>query len=180
MNIAVIAGSNRKNATSTQLCRYIVKQLEEKGCQTKLFDLYAKPLPFYCPDEEQADENVRALLRTLAEADGIILATSEYHGSITGVLKNALDFAGFDQFDGKIVLSVSSAGGAVGVSSLQHLQTIVRNVHGINCPEWISIGGAQREFTPEGEPKDGKTKERVLRTLNYFTSMIAAFRGNAS
>lgn len=177
MKIAVVAGSNRKDSTSTTLCRYIVKELEGLGCTAILFDLHAKPLPFYSPDEEIRDANVVELLHTLREADGIVLATSEYHGSLTGVLKNALDFAGFDQFDGKVVLSVSSAGGAVGVSSLQHLQTIVRNVHGINCPEWISIGGAQREFTAEGEPKDPKTKERVLRTLSYFTKMIGAFRG---
>lgn len=177
MNIVIVAGSNRKNATSTQLCRYIAGQLEQRGAEVSLFDLYEQPLPFYCPDHEITDENVKALLQLLKGADGIVLATSEYHGSLTGVLKNALDFAGFDQFDGKIVLSVSSAGGPVGVSSLQQMQTIVRNVHGINCPEWISVGGAQREFTPEGEPKDDKTRERVLRTLHYFVQMIGSFRG---
>ncbi|CAG7625179.1 FMN-dependent NADPH-azoreductase [Paenibacillus solanacearum] len=176
MKFMIVSGSNRKDATSTQLCRYIERLLRESGHEAALFDLWEKPLPFYTKDSQPEDANVSELKQGLLEADGIVLATPEYHGSLSGVLKNALDFAGFDHFDGKIVLSVSSAGGAVGVSSLQHLQTIVRNVHGINCPEWISIGGAQRTFSPDGVPEDEKTRERVQRTLNYFTKMVRTFR----
>ncbi|SDC21874.1 NAD(P)H-dependent FMN reductase [Paenibacillus sp. UNCCL117] len=176
MNIAIVAGSNRREATSTKLCRYIAGILASQGVQAELYNLYEKPLPFYCGDAEQVSESVEAWKEFLNRADGIILATPEYHGSLTGVLKNALDFAGFDQFDGKPVLSISSAGGAVGVSSLQQLQTIVRNVHGINCPEWISIGGAQRMFTEEGEPEDAKTRERILRTVGYFIKMTNLLR----
>ncbi|WP_159881341.1 NADPH-dependent FMN reductase [Paenibacillus puerhi] len=176
MNIAIVAGSNRREATSTKLCRYIAEVLTSKGAQVELYDLYERPLPFYCSDDEQVSEPVEAWKACLNRADAIVLATPEYHGSLSGVLKNALDFAGFDQFDGKPVLSVSSAGGAVGVSSLQQLQTIVRNVHGINCPEWISIGGAQRQFTAEGEPEDAKTRERILRTVDYFIKMTGLLR----
>jgi len=174
--ITIVAGSNRMNSTSTQLCRHLCKILEGMGCQVTLLPLFELPLPFYIPRVSSDDANVAVLLNSLREADGIVLATPDYHGAPSGILKNALDFAGFDEFDGKVVLSVSSAGGAVGVSSLQQLQTIVRNVHGVNCPEWISIGGDQRVFTPEGEPANDKTRERVLRTLTYFVSMVKTFR----
>lgn len=172
MNVFILAGSNRKQATSTMISRYIGSIMEGQGIRTTIFDLYEKPLPFYCTDIETTDAHVNELKQGLLAADGIVLATPEYHGSLSGALKNALDFVGFDHFDGKPVLSVSSAGGAVGVSSLQHLQTIVRNVHGINCPEWISIGGMQRTFTAGGEPEDAKTRERVKRTVQYFVSLI--------
>ncbi|MDF2962235.1 MAG: arsenic resistance protein ArsH [Paenibacillus sp.] len=175
-HITIIAGSNRMNSTSTQLCRYLQTVLEDMGCQVTLLPLFELPLPFYRPGVVSDDANVSVLVRSLREADGIVLATPDYHGGPSGILKNALDFVGFDEFDGKVVLSVSSAGGAVGVSSLQQLQTIVRNVHGVNCPEWISIGGEQRSFTPDGVPSNEKTRERVLRTLNYFVSMVKTFR----
>lgn len=176
MNITIVSGSNRKNATTTQLTRYLKRVLESKECQVTLIELNELPLPFYSPDLEHHDGNLEFFKKSLNAADGIILATPEYHGAPSGVLKNALDHVGFEQFDGKVVLSVSSAGGAVGVSSLQQLQTIVRNVHGVNCPEWISIGGEQRAFTLEGEPADSKTKERVQRTLSYFLTMVLSFR----
>jgi azobenzene reductase len=174
--ITIIAGSNRSNATSTQLCRHLQRVLEEMGCAVTLLPLFELPMPFYRPRTPSEDPNVATFLQSLRDADGIVLATPDYHGAPSGILKNALDYAGFDEFDGKVVLSVSSAGGAVAVSSLQQLQTIVRNVHGINGPEWISIGGDQRTFTPEGEPENEKIRERVTKTLNYFVGMVKTFR----
>ncbi|NHN31265.1 NADPH-dependent FMN reductase [Paenibacillus agricola] len=173
--ITIISGSNRAQATTTQLCSYLQQVLESKGCLVTLLDLYVMPLPLYSPDVVCEDANLAILRNSLNEADGIILATPEYHGAPSGVLKNALDFVGSAQFSGKVVLSVSSTGGPVGVSSLQQLQTIVRSVHGINCPEWISIGGENRTFTPEGEPVNEKLRERALHTLQYFVKMVEAF-----
>jgi azobenzene reductase len=176
MNIFLLAGSNRKEASSTLLCRYIAAQLQQNGHSATVFDLNEKPIPFYSPDAESADANLKEMKQGLLQADGIVLATPEYHGGPSGVLKNALDHVGFDYFDGKVVLSVSSAGGSIGVSSLQQLQTMVRNVHGINCPEWISIGAEQRSFTADGEPADAKTKARVEKTVAYFVKLLSTVR----
>jgi hypothetical protein len=77
----------------------------------------------------------------------------------------------FEHFDSKAVLSISSAGGAVGVSSLTQLQTMIRNVHGINCPEWISIGSDQRSFNEHGEPELPKVKQRTLRVVHSFLEL---------
>lgn len=172
LKIAIIAGSNRKGSTSTKLCTYLQKQLDARGCTVTLYDLYVHPIPFFSPDErDKRDDHLHKLFKTTEEADGIILSTPDYHGGISGVLKNALDYLGGDQFREKPVLSVSSAGGAVGVSSLLHLQAIVRNVHGINCPEWISIGGEQRQFDEQGTPLDARTVSRVEQALDCFLRM---------
>lgn len=172
MNILLVAGSNRKGATSTRLCHYVRKLIAAKGHEARIFDLFERPVPFYSPDHDAGhDANLRDLKKAAAEADAIVLSTPEYHGGISGVLKNALDHLGFEHFDGKVVLSMSSSGGAVGVSSLQQLQTVVRNVHGVNCTEWISIGGDNRTFTPDGEPENEKIRERVDKTVNYFLRM---------
>ena len=176
MKITILAGSNRKQSASTKLSRYIQEILESRDCRVTLINLYENPIPFFSPELELSDTNLLTMKASLKEADGIILASPEYHGAPSGVLKNALDHVGFDYFDGKVVLSVCSTGGAVGTSTLQQLQTIVRNVHGVNCPDWISIGGEQRSFSPEGEPIDVKTKERVHRTLNYYLNMVQTLR----
>ncbi|UJF34555.1 NADPH-dependent FMN reductase [Paenibacillus hexagrammi] len=145
MKIVIVAGSNRKEASSTRLAEYIKLIMESKGIQVSFIDLYKTALPFYSPDEINGEhEGLSVMKKAMQQADGIVLSSPEYHGSMTGVLKNALDHVGQDQIGGKAVLSVSSAGGAVGVSTLQHMQATVRNLHGINCPEWISIGGEQR------------------------------------
>jgi len=178
MNIVILAGSNRNNATSTRLGEYAVEIIRGQGHQANLFDLYQTPLPFYAPDEKQADHEHLADLNTrMLAADAIILSTPEYHGSISGVLKNALDHLSQAHFSGKTVLSISSSGGAVGVSSLLQLQAIVRNLHGINAQEWISIGGAQRrrfEATFDGyEEYEGSQdiEDRVQRVIGSFLNL---------
>lgn len=176
MKIVIIAGSNRRDSSSTRMAHYVGKRLETGGHEVELWDLYREPLPFYDPDEEKQPESVIRLSNLVAEADAIVISTPEYHGSLSGVLKNALDYLDAEHFNGKMVLSISSAGGAVGVSSLQHLQVVVRNVHGINCPEWISIGGDQRRFEDNGEPANAPLKARVERVLATFVNLSRKLR----
>ncbi|WP_276352743.1 NADPH-dependent FMN reductase [Cohnella caldifontis] len=171
MKIAIIAGSNRRESASTKMARYIGDRLSSLGHEPNLFDLREKPVPLYDPDADAEPDTARELARMVEESDAVVLATPEYHGSVSGVLKNALDYLGADQFDGKMVLSVSAAGGAVGVSSLTQLQVIVRNLHGINCPEWVSVGGDQRRFDEFGRPADERMRIRVDNVLGTFLRM---------
>ncbi|MBH5319788.1 NAD(P)H-dependent oxidoreductase [Paenibacillus sp. GSMTC-2017] len=182
MNIILLAGSNRKDATSTRLSAFVGDIISKSGHQAHLFDLYEKPLPFYSPDDEyDSTDTISELQKVMRQSDAIVLATPEYHSSISGVLKNALDHLGQEHFRGKAVLSMSSAGGAVGTSSLQQLQAIVRNLHGINSAEWISIGGAQRNWFAEShtdhEGSGGEVTERIRRVTHSFLELASRIKG---
>ncbi|SDT13996.1 NAD(P)H-dependent FMN reductase [Paenibacillaceae bacterium GAS479] len=176
MKIAIIAGGNRKDSSSTQMLRYMEKALKEKGIQITFVDLYQHQLPLYSPDSSEPSAQVDALVQAVSDADGIILGTPEYHGSFSGVLKNALDYLGAAQFEGKPVLVANASAGAVGVSSLTQLQTVVRNLHGINCTEWVSLGGDNRNFAEDGQPANDKTKQRILYALEHLTRLVKQLR----
>ncbi|CAG7624768.1 NADPH-dependent FMN reductase [Paenibacillus allorhizosphaerae] len=184
MNIVIIAGSNRKASTGTRLTEYAERVMRQAGHHVTLFDLYRTPLPFYSPDDSHEEHaGLKQLKQLLKAADAVVLATPEYHGSVSGVLKNALDHLGSEHFGGKPVLSVSSSGGAVGVSSLQQMQAIVRNLHGINCPEWISIGGSQRRFFEAGQDSyevGQEIDDRIHRVLRSFLELTALLRGKGN
>jgi azobenzene reductase len=175
MKITMIAGSNQRAATSTRLTEYIKHLAALEGHQVTLIDLYQTPLPFYSPDDANAGhEALEKLKVAMLEAEGIVLATPEYHSGISGVLKNALDHLGQDHFNNKVVLSVSSAGGAIAVSSLTQMQTIVRNLHGINCPDWLSIGGDQRKSFQAGvtyQDIHPDVEKRVRRVVGSFLDL---------
>jgi azobenzene reductase len=171
MKITMIAGSNRKNATSTQLLSYIAKKLKQLDVHVEMIDLRHLPLPLFSPDDKEIHPNAAYLRQTVKDADGLIFATPEYHGSLSGVLKNALDYLNSDLVSGKVVLSISSAGGPLAISSLTHLQTIVRNLHGINCPEWISLGYDAHSFDEEGIPTNEKIIQRVDNSLQQLLMM---------
>ncbi|QHW34953.1 NAD(P)H-dependent oxidoreductase [Paenibacillus rhizovicinus] len=176
MRITIIAGATRRESTSALLSAYIANVMREEGHEVTLFDLREKPLPFYDDDDEEMHPNTSELLDAVFHADAVVLSTPEYHGSLSGVLKNALDYLGKGQFGDKAVMPVCSSGGAVGVSSLQQMQAIVRNLHGINSPEWISIGGSQRQFLPNGSPESEDVRNRVQRTVAYFLQFAAKLR----
>ena len=175
--------TNRSGSTSTRLAKYIVAEFRRQGVQADLYDLHRDPVPFYSPDEAQDDHaGLLRLKRMAADADGFVLASPEYHGSISGVLKNALDHLGKEHFTGKPVLSATSSGGPVGISSLLQLQAMVRNLHGVNCPEWISIGGEQRklfETDPEGYLPEHAVLDRIHNALHGFLDLLRRVRGQA-
>ncbi|CAG7653979.1 NADPH-dependent FMN reductase [Paenibacillus allorhizosphaerae] len=183
MNITLIAGSNRQGAASTHLLRYIETLLQTRHLSVTFVDLRELPLPLFSPDNQEYPPNAQRLLEAAAAADGLIFATPEYHGSVSGVLKNAMDYMNASQVAGKPVLSVSSAGGPMGISSLLQLQSIVRNLHGVNSPEWISIGMGSNSFDSEGRPADEGMRGRVESAVEKFldlTRMLTTAKDTAA
>jgi NAD(P)H-dependent FMN reductase len=176
MHIAIIAGSNRQNAASTGILRHIERKLRAQGFRVSFIDLAVVRLPLFSPDADAVPPEAVRLIEAVDEADGLVLGTPEYHGSISGSLKNALDYLDNCHVEGKPVLAVSSAGGRLGVSSLIHLQTIVRNLHGMLSPDWISVGDGQQAFDRDGAPQDPETAARVDQAVERFVALAEKLR----
>jgi azobenzene reductase len=85
-------------------------------------------------------------LRTaIKDVQGVILGTPEYHNSLTGALKNALDLCGFAEFEHKMVGVIGVAGGGMGaINSINHLRTIMRGVGAWVVPHQVSISNSSR------------------------------------
>ncbi|MDF2936270.1 MAG: oxidoreductase NAD-like protein [Paenibacillaceae bacterium] len=172
MKVIVLAGSNRKAASSRNLAQAIVLQIREKGHEAVLVDLYGQPLPLFDPDQDYSGNPiVEELLAVFYLAQGIVLVSPEYHGTISGVLKNALDFLVYEHFDGKPVLSAASSGGVAAFGALNQLQSIVRNLHGINSPEWISVGSSERATDTNGEFVEPRVQSRIRQATDYFLKL---------
>jgi NAD(P)H-dependent FMN reductase len=90
------------------------------------------------------------------------VGTPEYHGSYSGVLKNAIDLMGFDQFGGKMIGLVGVAGGAMGgLSALASLRTIGRSLHSWVIPEQALVPNAWKVFDADGQLKDPAFDKRL-------------------
>jgi NAD(P)H-dependent FMN reductase len=177
MNIAIIAGSNRNHSTSTSVLRYMERSLLRRTVSVDFIDLRLTKLPYFSPDAEMAHPEVERLRQVVRNASGIIFGTPEFHGSVSGLLKNAIDHLDNDIVAGKPVLGVSAAGGPLGVSSLTHLQAMVRNLHGHFCPEWISVGGDNRYFDENGKLLDEGLKQRIEGALDRFVELAQVLEG---
>lgn len=161
VKIVGIGGSLRAGSYSQMALHIAAQRAAALGAQVEILDLRSLNLPF-CTGENDYHKypDVEKLQKAVKEADGLILATPEYHGSVSGVLKNALDLMSFEHLDGKVVGSISVLGGQVNSNALNDLRVILRWVHAWVIPEQIAIGQAWKAFSPEGKLLDEKLSER--------------------
>ena len=162
--IVGISGSLRSGSYTTLAVALALKGAKELKCETKLINLRDYQLVF-CDgkdDESQFPKDVFRLRDEVKQAQGIILGTPEYHGGYSGVLKNARDLMGFEEFEGKMLGLVGVSGGAMGAfSALESLRNIGRALHAWVVPEQALIPQAWQEFDEAGNLKDSKLGERV-------------------
>jgi chromate reductase len=134
-----LCGSLREGSYNAALLR-VAQRVQPDGMSIEPFDL--RPLPFYDGDLEDAHgypEPVKALRAAVAAADAVLIATPEYNGSVTPVLKNAVDWVsrGDDSpWPGKPA-AMMGAGGMGGTAMSQlHLRQIMNrlDVHFLNRP----------------------------------------------
>ena len=127
-----LCGSLRAGSYTRQALAVALRGATETGARTRLIDLRDYELVFCAgkDDDGEYPQDVFRLRAEVGQARGIILGTPEYHGSFSGVLKNALDLMGFEQFEGKMVGLVGVSGGRMGAfDALNSLRNISRALH---------------------------------------------------
>ena len=164
IQVAGICGSLRKRSFARMAVKVALTGAKEAGVRTRLIDLREYQLTF-CDgkeDESAYPEDVFRLREDLRTAQGVILVTPEYHGGYSGVLKNALDPMGFDEFEGKVLGLVGVSGGRMGAfGAMNSLREVGRALHAWVIPEQAAIPEAHTVFDASGTLKDSDLEERV-------------------
>jgi FMN reductase len=161
VKIVGIAGSLRSDSYSQVALQIAAQKVAALGATIEILDLRQMQLPFCDGGDDYPNyPDVKRLQDTVSSADGLILVSPEYHGGISGVLKNTLDLMSFDQLAGKVTGFMSILGGQSNSNALNDLRVILRWVHAWSIPEQIAIGQAWQAFTPEGKISDEKLDKR--------------------
>ena len=129
--IVGIIGSLRQDAYSGLTMQSAMRRVKGLDATAEILDLREMKLPFCNGGSEYPDfPDVTILRDKVKAADGLILATPEYHGSMNGVLKNALDLMSFERLSGKVTGSIGVLGGQSNSNALNDLRIVVRWIHG--------------------------------------------------
>ncbi|RYG71062.1 NADPH-dependent oxidoreductase [bacterium] len=155
-HVVGICGSLSADSSTRRVLTLALEAAAAAGASTELLDLRDFHLPFaesgFDPD---AYPDVARFNQIVRESDGLIWATPEYHGSFSGVLKNALDLGSFPEYKGKVVALLGVAAGQIGaINALSHLRTVGRQLHLWVLPAQVSIARAYAAFDEEGRLKD--------------------------
>lgn len=127
------AGSPRTNSRTRVVVNQIDAGLKKFGVHSDIWHQAEEPLPMMVPEQRSnfdliTDENLRCFLRKVREADILVWATPVYHGSISGGLKNALDWLSSAILRDKVVGIICHSGGARKMQPLIELRVIARSV----------------------------------------------------
>ncbi len=163
LSVIGICGSLRPGSYTRMALNIALQGAQELGAQTRILDLQGYDLTFADGRDTPYPEGVQRLRADVQSADGIIIGTPEYHAGMSGVLKNALDLMGFDEFGGKMLGLIGVSGGAMGaVNALNSLRAVGRSIHAWVIPQQVTIPQGWKLFQEDGELRDDEYRERLM------------------
>jgi FMN reductase len=152
--IVGIGGTTRQGSSSELALRLSLEAAANAGARTQIFAGPSLVLPMFAPERPERSPEAIALVEALRRADGIILSSPGYHGSVSGLIKNALDYTedmradAQPYFDGRAVGCIACAAGwqAAG-STLAALRSIVHALRGWPTPFGLGLNTTEAVFT---------------------------------
>ncbi len=176
--LLAFAGSVRRDSFNARLARFAAREAEAAGARAVLLDLARYELPLYNGDleaEAGLPPAAEALKALFLEHDGFLIASPEYNGSISPLLKNAIDWVSrpvagqppLVWFSGKAAgLMAASPGPLGGLRGLVHLRQILSNIGVLAVPAQHAVARAGEAFDADGglaEEPHGAAVRRVVR-----------------
>ncbi|MGX0302039.1 NADPH-dependent FMN reductase [Staphylococcus hominis] len=139
----IVVGSAQVGSHTNALAKYLTGQFDNHDVDVDIFDLAERPLNQLdfsgkTHSTEEIKANTKAFQDKAMEADFLIFGTPNYHGSYSGILKNALDHINMEYVKMKPVGLIGNSGGIVSSEPLSHLRVIVRSLLGIAVPTQIA------------------------------------------
>lgn len=166
--ILAFAGSLRKDSVNKKLIKIAVEGARAAGALVTLIDLADLRMPIYdgdLEDKEGLPENGKKLKDLFLSHDGLLIASPEYNSSISGVLKNCIDWISRPQpneeyliaFKNKVAGLLSASPGYFGgARGLVHLRSILGNIGVLVLPDQLILPNAYDAFDDKGQLKDAK------------------------
>ncbi len=157
LGVLGVAGSTRQGSYSLQALNISLDNAKKYGAQVRLLELSKTILPIYDPHRESSKE-IEYAAEAVGWADAFILASPDYHGSMSGALKNFLDHF-FEEFAGKL-FGYIVASHEKGLTVMEQMRTAVRQCYGWSMPYGVSINGEQ-DFGVNGEMANARLAKRL-------------------
>ncbi|GAA1227424.1 NADPH-dependent FMN reductase [Pseudonocardia alaniniphila] len=186
LHVVGLGGTVRTGSSSEQALRIAVARAAAQGASTRVFggsELAA--LPMYAPEAGDGGPVARDLVAHLRRADGVIVASPGYHGSISGLVKNALDYTEEMRDDAlpyladrSVGLVVTAYGWQASVTTLSALRAIVHALRGWVTPYGAAVNSLQTRFADGvcAEPRVVEQLQTVADEVVRFAELVSARR----
>jgi chromate reductase len=185
--ILAFAGSTRTESWNKKLIKIAVEGARAAGADVTLIDLRDFPMPLYDGDLEAAGfpDNARKLKLLFLDHSGLLISSPEYNSSISGVLKNSIDWVSRSEpgeaplacYTDKVAALLSASPGALGgLRGLVTLRSILGNIKVLVLPDQVSVMKAHEAFNPDGSLKDAKQAASVQKLGKTLMETLVKLR----
>lgn len=173
-----IGGTTRAGSSSERALRACLAAAELHHAETACLPAERLAFPMYAPERAQErSADVLGFLDMVRRADGLVIATPGYHGGVSGLIKNALDYledARDDPrpyLDGRAVGCIVCAfGWQATATTLVALRSVIHALRGWPTPLGVAINLGERVFSA-----DGSIDARVAANLSLVGRQVASF-----
>lgn len=155
--IVGIGGTTRAGSSTEKALRFALDAAERLGAKTVLLGAADIAVPPYAPERPERTPEAIRLVTEMRRADGIIIASPGYHGGVSGLVKNALDYTEDMRSDDRVYFDgcnvgciVTAAGWQGTTTTLTALRSIVHALRGWPTPLGVCINSTEPAFANDG------------------------------
>jgi FMN reductase len=159
LKVLGVGSSMRKRSFGTKALKIILERMEKLDAETHLLDLRKVKMPTFNPNSSlQSGNRLKEITGEVNWTDVFILTTPDYHGSMSGPMKNFLDHY-WQEFGGK-TFGYICASHEKGLTVMDQMRTAVRQCYGWSLPYGISVNG-EEDFDEAGEIANSLLTKRL-------------------
>ncbi|MGE4339312.1 MAG: NADPH-dependent FMN reductase [Pigmentiphaga sp.] len=177
--VLLLGGTLVPNSTTEKALRIVAAEIEKRDAQVTVFTGPELDLPFYCHGSDRS-RNALRLVEAMRAADSLVIGSPAYHGGVSGLIKNALDYAedlrtdDRAYFTGRAVGCIGLGGGWQGaIAALNALRSTVHALRGWPTPFGVAINASLRPFDNDGVCTDLKLSAELVTLAEQVTSFPA-------
>jgi FMN reductase len=178
-----VGGTLRSNSSTERALRHCLEAVERQGGRTKLYCGEDIELPMYNPHDPARTDKAVELIGALRQADAVVVASPGYHGGVSGLVKNALDYIEDMRDDSRVYLDnkpwgcISCAyGWQAAVGTLDQLRAIGHALRAWPTPLGVAINSADQIWDEAGGPADATVRAQ----LDLLASQVLTFARSAA
>ncbi|WP_165776494.1 NADPH-dependent FMN reductase [Candidatus Nitrosotalea bavarica] len=170
LKVLGVGSSLREGASSTTALSTALDFAKKQGAETRLLDLKQTKLPLYDPTENQFVFEIKKVQDDVNWSDALILSTPDYHGSMSGAMKNFLDYF-WAEFAGK-TFGYICASHEKGLTAMDQMRTAVRQCYGWSIPYGVSVSDSEDFVNGKITSKLESRLDMLARDLVVYGNLI--------
>jgi len=175
IKIAVIVGSVNKKSFTLKAVNIVTNEFK-KSPSTRVEIIHPLEYSVNFPGLEKDEFRIKLLRSKIKDSSGVLIATPEYHGSFSSLIKLTIENLGYPSaLSRKPIGLLGIASGSIGaIKSLEHLRSVCSHVGAIVLPGAVSIGEVENYFDDEGKCLDNNVENRLRQLAHIMINFITA------